>query len=196
MSTKPLSVVLSQSFMPKITENSLIFPRRNPWRLSEPDGQPSDPFERGYLDCELYLFSHRVPHSFLECPVTSRRSGAVPESHEGQRQGNQQRFWSHIQYRNHLLPLGESPSPRVRLGCVLLCSEWHSSDRNCRGSWAQTRSSNGAWIHCGSNRAYGCLSLSLWFIQKTYKWLKYKNKKWISPILNSLLVKLKTLWHQ
>ena len=30
---------------------------------------------------------------------------------------------------------------------------------------------------CGSNRAYGCLSLSLWFIQKTYKWLKYKKKK-------------------
>ena len=49
---------------------------------------------------------------------------------------------------------------------------------------------------CGSSRAYGCLSLSLWFIQKTYKWLKHKNKKWIFPTLNSSLVKLKTLWHQ
>ena len=50
-------------------------------------------------------------------------------------------------------------------------------------------SSDGAWMHCGPHRACGCLSLSLWLIQKTYKWLKYKSKKRIFPIPNSLTSK-------
>ena len=171
---------------PRSQRTLLFSPRTNPWWLSEPDGWPSDPFGRGYLDCELYLFSHHVPHSFLVCPVSWRRSSAPPESHEDQRQENQQRFWSHIQCKNHLLPLGESLSPGVRLGCVLLCSGWHSNG-NCMGSWAQTLSSDRAWMHCGSNRACGCLSLSLWLIQKKYKWLKHKKR--IFPIPNSLTSK-------
>ena len=135
-------------------------PRTNPWKLSDPDGWPSESFRRDFCDYKLHLFKLWVPLSFLVCPVSWRRSTAPPESHEGQWEGNQQRLWSHIQYRNYLLPLGESFSPRVRLGCVLLCPEWHS-DRNWRGSWAQTLSSNGPWLLSVSDPL--CSQQSLWW---------------------------------
>ena len=85
--------------MPK-TDTELFFynlPRTNPWKLSDPDGWPSESFRRDFCDYELHLFNLWVPCSFLVCPVSWRRSTAPPESHDGQRQGNQQRFWSHIQ---------------------------------------------------------------------------------------------------
>lgn len=65
------------------TELFLFFPRTNLWRLSNP-GWSSDPFRNGYPDCELYLFSHRLPPSFLVCSISWRTSTAPSESHEAQ----------------------------------------------------------------------------------------------------------------
>ena len=58
-------------------------PMTNLWRLSNP-GWSSDPFRNGYPDCELYLFSHRLPPSFLVCSISWRTSTAPSESHEAQ----------------------------------------------------------------------------------------------------------------
>ena len=117
-------------------------PRTNPWKLSDPDGWPSESFRRDFCDYKLQLFKLWVPLSFLVCPVSWRRSTAPPESHEGQWEGNQQRLWSHIQYRNHLLPLGESLSPRVTQLCTTVpwVTQWQKLEgelsTNSEQQWA------------------------------------------------------------
>ena len=62
------------------------------------------------------------------------------------------KVWSHIPQKIKILPLEESLSPRVRLGCVLLCSEWHR-EGNCRGSWT----------HSEQQRGLGAERLTIWF---------------------------------
>ena len=167
MSTKPLIIILSQSFMPKITQNSSIFPQDKPWRLSDPVRQSSDSSRKVCHDHQLHLFSHWVPHSFLVCSVFKRRPTDPPESHEGQGEENQQRVWSHIPQKIKILPLEESLSPRVRLGCVLLCSEWHRRELQGELSTLWAAAGPGCWaseylIHSVAQSMVFCLSVSGW----------------------------------
>ena len=119
--------------------------RKKPWSLSDPERRSSDSLRRWLPIYKLYLFNHKVPDSFLVCPISWRRSRAVFESYNKQQQGKQQRFWSYIWWRIHFLPLTKSLCQRVRLSCVVLCSERHN-DKNHRRSWVQTQRIQGSLI--------------------------------------------------
>lgn len=150
---------------------------KDPRRFSDPETRSSDPFRRWLPIYKLHLFYHNVPNSFLVCPISWTRSTAPSESDNCQQQGNQQRLWSYIWQRDHVLPLAESLSAGVRFSRVLLCSGWHS-DRNCRGSWAQTLRSKRKPNFWSSTFASPCFPFgSSWFLQSLlcapiFLWLK------------------------
>ena len=132
--------------------------RRDQWWLSEPDRRPSDCLRGGSHDPELHLpdcwfFSL----SFLVYPASQQSSSTPSEGLDVRPEAKEWRFSGHSCSEWQVLPPAETGSASIRLGCVLLCSEWHS-DTGLRGSWAQTQSADGA-LAAGSPGRGCCFSL-------------------------------------
>ena len=117
--------------------------RRDQWWLSEPDRRPSDCLRGGSHDPELHLpdccfFSL----SFLVYPASQQSSSTPSEGLDVRPEAKDWRFSGHSCSEWQVLPPAEMGSASIRLGCVLLCSEWHS-DTGLQGSRAQTQSADG-----------------------------------------------------
>ena len=132
--------------------------RRDQWWLSDPDRRPSDCLRGGSHDPELHLPGHIFKClSFLVCPASQQSSSTPPEGLDDRAKAKEGRFSGHSCSEWQVLPPAETGSASIRLGCVLLCSEWHS-DTGLRGSWAQTQSADGA-LAVGSPARRCCFSL-------------------------------------
>ena len=118
--------------------------RRDQWWLSEPDRRPSDCLRGGSHDPELHLPDCWFFFlSLLVRPASQQSSSTPPEGLNSRQEGRAWRFSGHSCSEWQVLPPAETGSASIRLGCVLLCSEWHS-DTGLRGSWAQTQSADAA----------------------------------------------------
>lgn len=118
--------------------NKHFFPyRRNQWQFSQTD-EPSYCLRRSIHDYKLHIHVHRLPCSFLVCPIPQQSSAVSSERDSGK----QQKLWSQKCERQRL-PYCEIVSPGIRLSHVLLSSERHNikgHEANCTNtSRAQVR---------------------------------------------------------
>ena len=141
-------IIMGKFYFSSLTENSSsvisiitkwFSCRREQWWLSEPDRRPSDCLRGGAHDPELHLPDHVFRFlSFLVCPASQQSSSIPPEGLNDKPEARAWRFSGHSCSEWQVLPPAETGRASIRLGCVLLCSEWHS-DAGLRGSWAQTQ---------------------------------------------------------
>lgn len=98
-------------------KTSNFFPyRKNQWQFSQTDGS-SYCLRRRTCDYELLIDVHRVPYSFLVCPMPQQSSAVSPE----QDNGKQQKLWSQKCERQNF-PIVKS-SVRYQTQHILLSSE-------------------------------------------------------------------------
>ena len=101
--------------------------RRDQWWLSEPDRRPSDCLRGDSHDPELHLPDCWLYSLSLLVRPASQQSSLTPPERLGERpEAEEWRFSGHSCSEWQVLPPAETGSASIRLGCVLLCSEWHS----------------------------------------------------------------------
>ena len=187
LSTKPLIIILSQSFMPKITQNSFIFPQDKPVETQWPSWVAKRLFQKRLLWPSIAFFQPPgTPLFFGMFSVQEKVHSSSWKPRRSRKRESAESLKPHTTENQNPSTWRKAQSKSQTQLCTAVL--WVTQRKELQGELSTLWAAMGAWVLsiwladplCGI--VYGVLSQSLWLIQNSYKCLGNENQKWIFPI--------------